>query len=635
MEHGTPFGRYELLDLLGRGGMGEVWRAYDTATERVVALKVLPVQFAGDAVFQERFRREARSAAALDEPHVVPIYDFGEIDGRLYVTMRLIKGRDLHSILRDGAISADRAVAIIDQIGAALHAAHQAGLVHRDVKPSNILVTDDDFAYLIDFGIARAANQTGLTSTAGVIGTWAYLAPERVSTGQTDARADIYALTCVLYECLTGSQPFPGDSLEQQVGGHLALPPPRPSDRLPDTPSELDTVVARGMAKNPDDRYATTRELTRAARAAVNAPAIGPNTLPATAVAPLAPPSPQDGTLTGPTQHAPVSRFPNAPGPAKSRKGRLIALGSTAAVLAVVAVATIALTNSDDHGTSPSGATPAAPTALPNTGPFTGTFTAAAGQRLMWDGSPLGSAGDAAYSESWKLRSACSANGCVATAVTGGRYAVKDLVFDDADGNWVAVSTTRGKCRAREDDEVWNVIVLHPQPNGSMGGEFTQITANGCASKRTATLTRTADADISRLADPTTLARRVISPAAALRGSYKQQVTYPNGNKFTHTETVRTDCLRTGDRCISRLTNEKGGGETLVFGNGAWTRNEVFDSPCPSGGSSIDTWTSTLPLPTPPQDPIPTLTGHGYDEAGPGTKCHSWPFEILLNRTGD
>jgi serine/threonine protein kinase len=153
----VEFGRYRLIEQIGRGGMGEVWRAHDTVTERTVALKVLPAQYADDAVFQERFRREARSAAGLDEPHVVPIHDFGEIDGRLFVTMRLIKGRDLHAIISEGPMDAGRTVKIIDQVAEALHAAHQVDLIHRDVKPSNILVADNDFAYLIDFGIARAA----------------------------------------------------------------------------------------------------------------------------------------------------------------------------------------------------------------------------------------------------------------------------------------------------------------------------------------------------------------------------------------------------------------------------------------------------------------------------------------------
>jgi serine/threonine-protein kinase len=276
---GTPFGRYRLIDLVGRGGMGEVWRAFDTVTERIVALKVLPTQFADDATFQERFRREARAAAALDEPHIVPIHDFGEIDGKLFVTMRLINGRDLHSILNDGPMDAGRAVGIIDQIASALHAAHRVDLVHRDVKPSNILVTEDDFAYLIDFGIARAAGQRGLTNTMSVIGTWAYMAPERITTADSDARADIYALACVLYECLAGTQPFPGDSLEQQIGGHIAMAPPMVSHRRRDVPEQLDAVITKGMAKNPDERYATTREMALAAKAAV-------------AVAPAPPPPP-------------------------------------------------------------------------------------------------------------------------------------------------------------------------------------------------------------------------------------------------------------------------------------------------------------------------------------------------------
>ena len=195
---GTPFGRYRLLTLLGRGGMGEVWRAHDTAIGRVVALKLLPPHLAGDQVFQERFRREAYAAAALNEPHVVPIHNFGEIDGRLYVDMRLVEGADLQTMLSDGPLEAARAVMIVEQVATALDAAHQIGLVHRDVKPHNILVAKFDFAYLIDFGIARAADQTGLTSTGSTIGTWAYMAPERFSSGKADARADIYSLACVL-----------------------------------------------------------------------------------------------------------------------------------------------------------------------------------------------------------------------------------------------------------------------------------------------------------------------------------------------------------------------------------------------------------------------------------------------------
>ena len=221
---GTEFGRYRLIELLGRGGMGEVWRAFDTETERVVAVKVLPAHLADDPEFERRFRREAFAAAKLANPHVVPIHNFGEIDGRLYVDMRLIEGRDLHQIIADGPMPLPRTVSIISQIASALQAAHKIGLVHRDVKPSNILVDEEDYAYLIDFGIARVAGQTSMTATGGVIGTWAYLAPERLSRDESDSRADVYALACVLHECLTGKQPFPASSLERQIAAHLAEP---------------------------------------------------------------------------------------------------------------------------------------------------------------------------------------------------------------------------------------------------------------------------------------------------------------------------------------------------------------------------------------------------------------------------
>ena len=231
-----------------------------------------PPNFADDQDYQERFRREAKAAAGLDEPHVVPIHDFGEIDGRLYVTMRLIKGSDLQHLLDDGPLPPSRAVKVIEQIASALQAAHEVGLVHRDVKPSNILVAKDDFAYLIDFGIARAAGETGLTNTGAVIGTWAYMAPERLNIGHADARTDVYALACVLHESLTGQRPYPGDSLESQITAHLTAPPPRPSIIRREVPAAFDAVIAKGMAKTPDHRYATTVELAEHARAAISAP---------------------------------------------------------------------------------------------------------------------------------------------------------------------------------------------------------------------------------------------------------------------------------------------------------------------------------------------------------------------------
>jgi serine/threonine-protein kinase len=257
--------------------MGEVWRAHDTATNRIVAIKLLPPQLAADETFVQRFRREAEAAAQLNNPHIIPIHNYGEIDGRLYVDMRLIEGRDLAEVLAEGPLPPELAVRIIGQVATALRAAHKIGLVHRDVKPSNILLDEDSFAYLIDFGIARGADHTSLTGTGAIIGSWHYMAPERMSAREADARADIYALACVLYECLTGSRPFPGTSMESQVAAHLTEPPPRPSATQPKVPAAFDAVIAKGMAKEPGQRYQTVTDLSTAAQQAPTVPARRPD----------------------------------------------------------------------------------------------------------------------------------------------------------------------------------------------------------------------------------------------------------------------------------------------------------------------------------------------------------------------
>ncbi|WNG88462.1 bifunctional serine/threonine-protein kinase/transporter substrate-binding domain-containing protein [Mycobacterium sp. ITM-2016-00317] len=269
----TPFGRYRLEKLIGRGGMGEVYRAYDTKTDRVVALKVLPHSMAQDETFKARFRHESQAAAGINDPHVVPIHGFGEINGRLYLDMRLIEGRNLGTMLSESTkpLGPAFAVSIIEQVANGLDAAHRLGLIHRDIKPSNILITGRDFVYLIDFGLARSAGEQGLTTAGSTLGTLAYMAPERFEGGEVDARSDIYALTCVLYECLTGSRPYPADSLEQQIAGHMVSPIPRPSDVDPRLEA-FDEVVAKGMAKKPAQRYQSAGELAQAARRALTAP---------------------------------------------------------------------------------------------------------------------------------------------------------------------------------------------------------------------------------------------------------------------------------------------------------------------------------------------------------------------------
>jgi serine/threonine protein kinase len=343
---GDVFGQYRLLDELGRGGMGRVYRAYDTATERIVAIKVLPPHLADDEKFQRRFRAEARIAAGLNEPHVVPIHRFGEIDGRLFVDMRLIEGNDLESVLTHGPVDPKDAVSVVTQVAAALAAAHRVGLVHRDVKPSNILVTGSGFAYLIDFGIARGAGETSVTSTGLAVGTFAYMAPERFAAGEPDQRSDVYSLACVLHECLTGARPYAGDSFEQQIAGHLMAPPPRPSADRPGVPSAFDRVIERGMAKDPNERYATATELADAAREALDA-AIGPTLISdrpevtterSTSTAPTPAAASAAATQWAPTQLGPRQQTDPVPpqSPTNESGAQRHAVALTAAISALV-----------------------------------------------------------------------------------------------------------------------------------------------------------------------------------------------------------------------------------------------------------------------------------------------------------
>jgi serine/threonine-protein kinase len=264
---GTMFGPYELRSLLGVGGMGEVYHAYDTVKDRTVAVKLLRAELSADAGFQERFRRESRIAARLQEPHVIPVHDFGEIDGVLYIDMRLVEGNNLHKVLQQsGPLDPARAAWIVGQVAAALDAAHAGGLVHRDVKPENVLLTPNDFAYLVDFGIAHLGGDSGLTSAGAAIGSCAYMAPERFTGGRVGPAADVYSLACLLYECLTGTAPFPTGELSQLMSAHIMSPPPRPSATRREL-SAFDAVVERGMAKHPEERFSSAGELARAAKA--------------------------------------------------------------------------------------------------------------------------------------------------------------------------------------------------------------------------------------------------------------------------------------------------------------------------------------------------------------------------------
>jgi serine/threonine-protein kinase len=281
------FGPYRLVELLGEGGMGEVYRAVDTRYDRQVALKLIAINLTTDEQYRRRFSREAEIVARLRNPHVIPIHGYGEIDGHLYLDMRLVEGPDLAKVIeRDGSLDPARAIAVLEQIASALDAAHGDLLVHRDVKPGNILLDRNDFAYLVDFGIVGAAHvDAKLTPSGTVLGSLAYAAPERFGGGPADHRVDVYALACVLYEMLTGRQPFAGSEPSAQMHGHVMLPPPDVREHNSAIPPALSEVIKRGMAKNPDDRYGTASALTRAAQDALDEAAPGVEATPEKPVA--------------------------------------------------------------------------------------------------------------------------------------------------------------------------------------------------------------------------------------------------------------------------------------------------------------------------------------------------------------
>jgi len=263
---GTDFLGYRIEELIGRGGMGVVYRAYDLRLKRPVALKLVAPPLARDERFRERFARESELVMSLEHPNVVPIYDAGDVDGRVYLAMRLVDGIDLRSLLRsEGALEPARAVAICAQIAAALDAAHARGLVHGDVKPSNVLLDLSEHVYLADFGLTRRLDDGAVAGEESTVGTPAYLAPEQLEGGPVASSTDVYSLGCVLYECLTGEPVFPRSSRLAVAWAHLEEEAPKPSSTRPVLPDAIDAVLGRALAKKPEQRYPTCGALVAAA----------------------------------------------------------------------------------------------------------------------------------------------------------------------------------------------------------------------------------------------------------------------------------------------------------------------------------------------------------------------------------
>jgi YVTN family beta-propeller protein len=364
IETGDRLGGYVLGERIGRGGMGVVFRATHVHLGREVALKVLAPELTDSQDFRDRFLRESRLAASLDHPNVVTVYDAGEFEGTLYIAMRYVEGTDLAKFLKaEAPLAPATAISMLDQVGAALDAAHRLGLIHRDVKPANVLLASGN-CYLTDFGLTKRASTTeataALTKTGAFLGTAHYVAPEQIEAREVDGRADIYALTCMLHECLTGSRPFPKDSELAIISAHLLDPPPRPTELRPELPSAINDVVAKGMAKSPEDRFATCSELlaaTREALAGAGDVAGGPTSGGASPLAgQIASWSRMASTVASPARADGTQTVPEPRGRDRLR-GRSRALTSAVALLcaAGIAVAVVLLTSgaksAHSHGT--------------------------------------------------------------------------------------------------------------------------------------------------------------------------------------------------------------------------------------------------------------------------------------------
>jgi hypothetical protein len=352
---GDVIAGYRIEKRLGRGGMGEVYEAVQLTLRRRVALKVLSSDLTADEDFRKRFRREAEIQAGLSHPHIITVHDFGEEDGALYLVMRLVSGGvTLKDELQTGPLPVTRLLTLLGQVADALDAAHKKKLVHRDVKPQNILIEQDD-AYLADFGLTRLLTDSGLTRTGQLVGTYQYIAPELINGFKPTSAADIYSLAAVLYECLTGAQPFRRSNDAAVLYAHTTEPPPRPTDTVPELPAALNDVIATGMAKQPCDRYATAVQLVCAARETLSEPSAPPRP-PAETTVSSDPPGPAitvgapgaQGVVAAPpaeTERSPPR--PPTPGAVASRGRRVAVVSGLSALTIGAGIGTAKLTQSD------------------------------------------------------------------------------------------------------------------------------------------------------------------------------------------------------------------------------------------------------------------------------------------------
>jgi tRNA A-37 threonylcarbamoyl transferase component Bud32 len=353
---GSTLGDYTIESVIGRGGMSVVYLARHTRLERHVALKVMAEELSENEGFRTRFVREAKMAANLEHPNIVPVYDAGEIGGVLYLAMRVIRGTDLRRVINEGGpMDPERVLTISGQVASALDAAHRAGLVHRDVKPGNILLAidgDEEHAFLTDFGLTKhVSSKSGLTKTGTFLGTVDYVAPEQIRGSEVDGRTDEYSLGCVVYECLTGDVPFTKDQDVATLFAHVEDERPRVSSARPDLPDALSDAVARAMSKDKEQRFETCQGFVRAARTALAQAATVPNpTIVATPPVPSGPATPPPETVPPAPPGPSAAPTPTPPG----RRRRWLPMAAVVAAVAIAGtVGAIALGGGDDPPAGP------------------------------------------------------------------------------------------------------------------------------------------------------------------------------------------------------------------------------------------------------------------------------------------